>query len=171
MAGTLVSDNMGSGGRMYYAGEPIALPGLLVNINSDKKVIRNTVAGSLPDYISFKPSMDHATRKIADNVPVSVYPLITGYLVRLKLAVDNAAIEVGDRIMATAGGSDNVNHGTVDKWTDPGNGDFNYSIGKALEAKAENAGAEYTFGAADAEGEEMFVLIYVKPEFMVGSGV
>lgn len=169
MVGTLVSDNMGSGGKMYYAGEPIALPGLLVNINSDKKVVRNTVAGSLPDYLSFKPSMDHATREIANNVPVSVYPFITGYHVRLKLAVDNSAIEVGDRIMATAGGDNNVNDGTVDKWVNPGVGNFNYSIGKALEAKSANAGAEYTFGAADAAGEEMYVLVYVKPEFMVGS--
>ena len=162
MAGMLVSDNMGSGGRMYYSGEVLSIPGLLVNVNSVGKIVKNTTAGGLPDYMTFKPSFNHATGQAADNMPTPVYPLIPGYIVYLKLVATNEAIEVGDRIMAT-------DTGEVDKYVDPGSGNYVYSIGKALEVKVQNAGDSYTFGAGGSAGEPYTVKVFIKPEFMVGS--
>jgi len=125
------------------AHDAITDAGYVLALNSDGEVTL-CGAGAKPFGISFKSTYNEATGSAETHVKVGVITLRPGTIVNVKLLATNAAIDEGDLLETTAGG-------TVDLKSGAG-----YIVGMAMEPRESNAG-----GTASTA----FIKVMLMPEY------
>lgn len=111
----------------FTAHEAIVDAGYVLTVNSDGEMAL-CGAGEQPMGISFKSTYNEASGSAEANVKVGVIMMRPGTIVNVRLLATNAAIDEGNLLETTAGG-------TVDLKSGAG-----FVVGVALEARAQNAG-------------------------------